>query len=186
MDRARRAGWVDAEPTWTDTAKSFPAQRSRMLKALRSGADDEVWVAALPVLAANRRDMRAVVNRLADVGAAIIEGMSDFRSWPPHEAALMFANCWDVWSRQRKLLDDPKGGAELARKGGKPRRMPAAEARPIWFDPTLKSNAEALAKMNGDPCWRQPWTVVSAYRHFGKAGRPAGRRPKPCQCEPET
>jgi hypothetical protein len=175
-----KAGWIGSNPTWADSAKSFPTERGKMLKALRAGAGDEVWVAALPVLAANKSDMRHVVSALVALGASVIDGHSGWTSPAPHEG-MMWANCWDVYAKSRKLLDPPVVDGLAAQNGSKPRRMPDAEARPIWFDPTLPSNAEAIDKMNADPRYRLPWTVPTAYRLFGRAGRPPGTRPKPPQ-----
>ncbi len=169
-------------PSWTDTAKSFPEERDKMLKALRPGSD-EVWVASLPVIAANRTDLRHVVSVLEGLGASIVEGATGWRLAPPYEQGLSFANCYEWWGKRRKLLDDPRGTGRATRNGSKPRRMPDVEARPIWFDATIRDNEMAVEKMNADPRYRVPWTVKTALRIFKGSGRPSGARPKPARPE---
>lgn len=161
---------------WTDTAKSFPANRARMLKALRSGYGDEVWVAILPVLAANRRDLRYVVNELETVGASVLEGHSGWISSPRHEGR-MYANCLDFWDKRRVALDDPREKAVKVKNGSRPMRMPECEARTIWLDPTILTDAMAIERINSDPRYRKEWTSKTAWRIFGRAGRTPGRRP---------
>lgn len=174
----RDGGYTDQSPFWTDTPKRFPEQRDRMLNAARSGAD-EIWIASLPVLADGRADMRHVVAELERLAAAIVEGSTGWTLRPPYEQGLAFAHAWDVYSQRRKVLDHPRDGSRSARAGGKNRRMPDAEARMIWLDPTISTDAMALEKMNSDPRYRREWAHRTAWKHFGKSGRPPGRRPNP-------
>ena len=184
LEMAAKHGHTAADPSWTDSAKSFPVQRERMFTALRAGRQDEIWVASLPILAANRSDMRHVVDVLWKAEAALFEGATGWTSWAPHESGLMFANCWDWWGKRRKLLDEPRGNGKATRNGAKNRRMPDAEANTIWFDKSIISNAAAIKKMNADPRYRKPWTYSTACHRLGKSSRPPGARPKPRQ--PET
>ena len=184
IEMAKAAGYIDDKsPSWTDSPKRFPEQRDRMLKALRAGGADEVWIASLPVLADGRSDMRHVVAELERLGAAIVEGSTGWTLRPPYEQGLAFAHAWDVYSQRRKVMDHPREGGRGVRSGAKDRRMPNAEAHPIWFDPVLPTNEEAIAKMNADPRYKREWTWRTAYQHFGKSGRPPGARPKPAKPE---
>ena len=181
--KARDQGYADGMPAWTDTAKTFPAQRERMLKALRLGHGDEIWVAHLAVLFANRNDLRHFVNVLTEAGASIIEGETGWAYRPPYEEGLGFANLQDYWAKRRRLTDDPRSAGVAARNGAKDKRMPEALARPIWFDPAIPSNAAAIEKMNADPRYRKPWTYSCAAHKFKASGRPPGNRPKSLQTE---
>ncbi len=179
IEMAKASGYVeDKSPSWTDSPKRFPEQRDRMLKALRPGAD-EVWIASLPVLADGRADMRHVVAELERLAAAIVEGATGWTLEPPYEQGLAFAHAWDVYSQRRKVTDHPREGGRPARSGAKDRRMPDAEARMIWLDPTISTDAVALERMNSDPRYRREWAHRTAWGKFGRSGRPPGRRPKP-------
>lgn len=180
IEMAREYGFTDRSSAWTDTAKSFPKERARLLRALRPGQRDDVWVAVLPCLGAGRADLRHVANELEKCEAGIIEGHSGWKEAAPH-GGRMWANAWEVYSQSRKLLDDPRGSGKAARQGARNRRMPNVEARAIWLDPALPTNEEAIAKMNADPRYRREWTWRTAYKHFGKSGRPPGTRRRSLQ-----
>lgn len=184
MEMALAQGFDAAKSSaWTDTAKTFPRERNRMLKALRARQSDEIWVASLVVLGDGRVDMRYVVGELERLEAAIIEGHGEWTLRPPYEQGYAFAHAWDVYGGRRKILDDPRGDGRSTRQGSKQRRMPDAEARMIWLDPTVSTDAMALAKMNADPRYRREWTHKTAWNHFKKSGRPPGARPKPAKPE---
>lgn len=183
IEMARKAGMTAASAVWTDSAKTFPRERGRLLKALRKGQADEVWVAHLAMLFANRLDLRHFANELTAAGASILEDMTGWTYEPPYERELGIANLQDYWAKRRRLTDDPRSAGVAARSGGKNQRMPEAMARPIWFDPTIPSNAKAIEKMNADPRYRKPWKYSTAAHKFGKSGRPPGVRPKPAKPE---
>lgn len=183
---ATEAGMNFTSPTWIDTAKTFPVERDKMLKALRPRGSDTIWIASLPVIAANRVDLRHVINVLTAVGASILEGATGWKYEPPYEQSLGVANCFEYWGKRRKLLDDPRGNGKAARNGAKPKKMPEADARMIWFDPTISTEKLALEKMNSDPNYRGEWKSRTAYAKFGKHGRPPGARSKPRQPEHES
>ncbi len=183
LEMASDAGMDSTSPTWTDTRMSFPEQRDRMLKFLRPGGD-EVWVSSLPAIAANRHDLRHVINVLTKVGANIVEGATGWTLRAPFEEGLSFANCSDYWAKRRKLLDDPRGNGRATRKAARGIRMPVAEARTIWLDPTLIDGKTALAKINADDRYKLKWSYSSACHTLGPTKRPPGARPKPAQ--PET
>jgi len=178
QEMARTFGYIDAAPSWTDTKKSFPTERGKLLGALRRNDGDIVWVASLPVLAANRHDLRHVINVLTELGADIIEGATGWRFKAPYEEGLGFANFGDYWAKRRKLLDDPRGAGRTVRNGAKGMRMPDSEARTIWLDPTIISNELAIEKMNADPRYKIKWTYSTACNRLKKSGRPPGARPK--------
>lgn len=169
---------------WTDTPKSFPRQRDRLVKAIRDGHADVIWLATLPVIADNSGDLRHVFNELTERGADILEGQTGWRLRASFEEGLSVANCKDYWAKRRKLTDDPRGNGRSSRNGAKKAKMPEALARTIWFDPTISTAAEALEKMNSDPRYRGEWKQRTAYKAFGAHGRPPGARPKSLQ--PET
>lgn len=177
VEMARAAGYTDTSASWTDTAKSFPVEREKLFRSLRAADKDQVWVAALPVIAKNRKDLRHAVLTLETANASILEGFSGWELKPPYDQGLAVANCYEVWGKRRKLLDDPRGDGKAARNGAKPEKMPEALARPIWFDPTIPTEREALEKMNSDPRWRGEWKGRTAHANFGAHGRPPGARP---------
>lgn len=174
--KARDQGYADGSPAWTDSVKTFPAQRERMLKALRPGHGDEIWVAHLAVLFANRNDLRHFVNALTEAGASIIEGETGWAYRPPYEEGLGFANLQDYWAKRRKLTDDPRGVGKATRNGSKKEKMPVADARVIWFDPSIPDNQAAVDKMNADPRYKGLWTYSCAAHKFKASGRPPGTR----------
>jgi len=184
QELAKRSGYAgDASPAWADTKSSYPEQRTRMLRTMRPNQGDEIWVAVLPVLAKNRHELRAVLADLAKAGASILEGSTGWKSLAPHEPQLMAINALDYFAKGSRGFADP---AASGRKGGKASgekarnaRMPDSLARAFWLDPTIVSDADAVTRMNSDPRFHREWTKITAYRKFGKSGRPPGRRPLP-------
>ena len=63
-----------------------------------------------------------------------------------------------------------KKGAAARKKKHKPKGVGVAEAKRIWKDLSIPTNAEALEQMG--------WSLGRAWKKFGGSGRVAGPRPK--------
>lgn len=166
----------DQQPVYEDTAHTFPERRDSLLASLRAGASDVIWVYALPVLAQNRADLKALITRFGEMGVTIWEGGTGRRT--PSEAMLL--DCLDYWTNRNRPFSNPEvaklSGAKGRAKRAKPEdgRMPHSAAEKIWGG--LGTIAEKVAKMNGDPRWPNGgWSASSAYAAFGKSGGNPGR-----------
>ncbi len=126
-------------------------------------------VGGLRALGDSRHDIVAEVRRFREMGAAILDIETKWRS--DQQGAEMLDR---ALARLRGEITMPPGKAQdmqaksvRARLG---KRMPQREALTYWRDPRL-ATGEAIKRMTG-------WSTRTAYVKLGKRGLPSGRMSK--------
>ena len=141
-----------------------------MVHSLRRG--DMVIAHGLHRLGSSVSELREVLAGIRDAGAQVADV----------EASVLFdADSVLLLAEAERIINGERRGAGhgLAMKrrenGGGRRRADGsytdAEARKVWFDPDVMTNA-AAARLTG-------WSVESLTRHFGGSGRRMGRPVRP-------
>lgn len=152
-------------PIYTDrTAQEF-------VEAAREG-DREVFIAGgLCVLADNRKAIREAVDLLKAKGIVVVDLLRDQRS-DRDGVAMMHDAVEEIAARSRrgKHLEGRAKEAAQIRWKEKRARVQSPEARHIWFDMAIETNAEAAALIGS--------TIPTLIRHYGASGRKRGRKPR--------
>jgi hypothetical protein len=172
----RREGLVPDEMWWNDEMDDMldhGLRDSDMLKVWR------VAVLAEPKRhkgdALPRRKLRAVINRLKEIGVTVYEIETKRTCTDPDAILDMVFDAVEHLAGQKKQ-----------RSRGRPAwQKPSLEryeaARAIWHNSRdYDTNEAALTALDADPeRFGGPWTVTRCYREFGASGRPLkGRRAK--------
>lgn len=96
-------------------------------------------------------------------------------------------NLWEMydWAVGKGQAEERKLNRRKSREGGNARaaaleadRLEKAKAKPIWHSKRFDTNQAACEFMNNlhPPQKSRGWTTQSAFRAFGKSGRPRGNR----------
>lgn len=129
---------------------------------LREG--DDLRVRSLADVGPSLVDALDRVDRVHAKGGAVVDAAGR-RSTDGRDLVPMLQ---EALPKLRKGLSRRQARANGRR--GRPRvpRMPEDEARPIWTDAHILTNARALQMMPG-------WSQQMAYRAFGASGRPTNK-----------
>lgn len=185
IDKQRAAGLRAGMPTGRyasvyEEGRSFPAKRNEFIADLRQG--DEIMVAVFPVLAADRKDMRAMLAAAKKVGGDVIE-FTTGRAANAKGGAEAALDAADYWSARNKIFGK-ETPAEAGARGGavasakrKAAKMPIEAAAPIWRDRKFTTD-QAVDAINSDPRYERKWSASQLYRELGPREAKAGRRPR--------
>src|SRR6185437_183527 len=149
------------------------------IQTLRKG--DLLAVAGLRGLGGSRKEIRAVCDRLHDLGFAAVDAATQRRSDGKHgiqlldEAVAALAN--ERRGHHNGAAEDGAQGGKAKGRNNRKRLMPKADAAKIWHSNPGMKNKELLALINADKRFL-PYTESTAYRYLKKRQAFAGRRAK--------
>ena len=128
---------------------------------------DELHVTHLAELGKSVVEVLGVVETIHSRGAIVVETSTERRS--DRDMIAMLKEAMPKLSKGLTKRAAKKNGS----KGGRPPndKMPEKEAKAIWHDARIKTNAEALKRMTG-------WYYKLAWDKFGGSGREKVGRPK--------
>lgn len=176
----------DGAPIYSDTVKTFPRERKALIRSLRIKEGDVVAVARLCVLAEDRRDLRKIMQEIAEQKATVLEAETGRRSNSP-ECTAMTLDAVHYWSSRNKHFTDTDEAREAGALGSaksaerlRNSRRPLDQVSKIWFatENRHKSNAEVLRIINSDRKWKKPYTESTIYRLLKKRDAIVGRKSK--------
>ena len=166
-------------------AKGFPVEKQRKVHEQRKtpvvyeNADDAIaslregdrliLAGPLHILGSSRKTIRAAVERVKEAGCDVFDIIHNESTQGTGFEA--FGRAYDFTNPAhnfKNASEAGKAGAKAKHKKHPPKGMSVARARQIWFDPSISTNAEALAKMG--------WSLGRAHKKFGGSGRPPGPR----------
>lgn len=148
------------------------------IQALR-GKDDVLWVHGLRGLATSREGVIAQLDKIHDKNGSAGD-ITTGRLSSGRDGAKLLSEAVAAFGNERRgpgsaaAKNGAIGGVASAKAYARG-RMPIVQASLIWADKTL-SNQEALERINGDPAYPKPYSLVTLYRQLGAREVMAGRR----------
>lgn len=182
-----RTGYINDQPRWTAKRQEEILRAAGVERFYREGVagqtlevavralrGDELLecAAGMRSLGSSRKEIMEALALIKKKGRVIVDPETKERS--DRDGAEMLDRAL-AKIRYELTMPSEQFAKEIGSKGGKARakkfkagRMPENTARSKWLDRSIRTNREALLQMPG-------WSMETAYRFFGKSGRPPGR-----------